>query len=265
MYENLLPHHRATIEHLTEHYRADPRYRALIIGGSIVKALARPDSDVDIMLITTDEEFSRLSARQEFTLYRPDLSTYEGGYVDGKFLDYHFLLTAAARGGEPTRWSFVNAIIAFSDIPDLESLVRRIATYPIHEQQARIRGFYGQFGITNWYIGEAEKRNNAYLLARSTADLVLYACRLILAHNRMLFPHHKWMMTEIQRAPDKPADFIPLVENLLAAPGTASAKALYDCVMNFRDWGLTFNDAVNAFAEDTERYWLHGRPALADW
>src|SRR5687768_522722 len=98
MYANLSPHHHATIEHVTAHFRADPRYLALIIGGSVVKGLARPDSDVDVMLVTTDDEYARLSQQHDLTFYRDDLSTYEGGFVDGKFLNHSFLLDAAERG-----------------------------------------------------------------------------------------------------------------------------------------------------------------------
>jgi hypothetical protein len=261
----LLPHHRDTIDNLIKHYSVDPRYRALIIGGSIVKGLERPDSDVDVMLITTDEEYARLSSRREFTFYTPDLSTYAGGFVDGKYLNYQFLLDAAEHGSEPTRWSFKNTIIAYSTIPDLETLVNRIAQYPLAEQDAKIRSFFGQLFIMYWFTNEAEKRNNRYLMAKVTADLVLFGSRLILAHNKMLFPFHKWMMTEVERAPEKPAEFLPLANALLEKPSAEKAKLFFDCVVNFRDWGITIQDAVNAFTEDSERSWMHGRPSLGDW
>jgi hypothetical protein len=263
----LLPHHRETIEHIAHYFRVDPRYRALLIGGSIVKGLARPDSDVDIMLIATDEEFAHLTEHCEFTLYRPELSTYKetGGYVDGKYLNLQFLLDAAECGSEPTRWSFKDAIIAYSDIPNLDALVARIATYPVGEQAAKIRSFFGQFFIMYWFVREAEKRDNRYLLTRVTADLVLYGSRLILAHNRMLYPFHKWMMTEVARAPEKPANFMSLAETLLQTPTNDHAKAFFDCVTQFRDWGVSIPEAVNAFTEDSERSWMHGRPALSDW
>ncbi|MBZ0284579.1 MAG: nucleotidyltransferase domain-containing protein [Anaerolineae bacterium] len=262
---DLLPHHRQTIDHITNHFRADPRYRALLIGGSIVKGLARPDSDVDVMLITTDEEYTRLSQERDFTFYRPELSTYEGGYVDGKFLNHQFLLDAAQRGSEPTRWSFKNAIVAYSDIPDLEDTLQQIAQYQLHEQEAKIRSFYGQLFIMHWFVREAEKRHNTYLLTRVTADLVLFGSRLILAHNRMLFPFHKWMMTEVERAPEKPEGFIELANTLLQNPTSETAKTFFETITNFRDWGVSIREAVNHFTEDSERYWLHGRPALSDW
>ena len=265
MIEQLLVHHRATIEKVTAHFRADPRYRALIIGGSVVKGLARPDSDVDILLITTDDEYERLSQVHDLTFYTPDLSTYDGGFVDGKFVDHAFLLDAANRGSEPTRWSFKNAIVAFSDIPDLQQTINTITQYPLADQQTKIRSFYGQFFIMSYFAQEAHKRDNRYLMTRATADLVLFGSRLILAHNRMLFPYHKWMMTEIEHAQDKPEQFIALADALLQSPTLDHAKAFYDCVVNFRDWGVTHREGVNAFTEDSERAWLQGRPAVYDW
>lgn len=267
MFDQFLPHHRSTMEHVTDYFRRDPRYQALIIGGSLVKGYGRPDSDVDIMLITTDEEYVRLAEKREITFARQDLSTYEGegGYVDGKYLNVQFLRDAAERGSEPTRWSFKNAIIAFSDIPDLEGLIHKIVQYPLAEQAEKIRSFYGQLLIWRWFVSEAEKRQNAYLLAQASASLALYGSRLILAHNQMLYPFHKWMLAELQRAPEKPDHFLDQLDTLVKTPGVSTASTFAESVINFRDWGVQFREGIDAFAEDSERYWLHGRPALTDW
>lgn len=267
MFDQFLPHHRATMEHVTEYFRRDPRYRALIIGGSLVKGYGRPDSDVDIMLITTDEEHARLAEKREITFARKDLSTYEGegGYVDGKFLNLQFLRDAADRGSEPTRWSFKNAIIAFSDIPDLETLISQIVRYPLENQTEKIRSFYGQLLIWRWFVGEAIKRDNGYLLAQASANLALYGSRLILAHNQMLYPFHKWMLAELQRTPEKPERFLELLDALVRTPSVAAANTFAEAVTSFRDWGVEFREGIDAFAEDSERYWLYGRPALSDW
>ena len=57
-------------------------------------------------------------------------------------------------------------------------------------------------------MSEAIKRNDKYLLTRAVGDLVLYGGRLILAHNEVLYPYHKFLMTELERAPEKPDDLI---------------------------------------------------------
>jgi hypothetical protein len=264
-YHQFLPHHRATIERTIEHYRANPAYRALLIGGSQVKGYARPDSDIDIMLITTDEEWARLDGLREYTTYRPDLSTYEGGYVDGKFLNYQFLLDAAERGSEPTRWSFKDVIIAYSDIPDLENLLQNIALYPLAEKEAKIRSFYGQlFIMACYYATEAQKRDNTYLMTYAASNTVLYAARLVLAFNEMLYPYHKWLMTELEIVPNKPDNFVERLNDMLAAPSAEKGKALFDGLNAWHDWGVTIRDGVNAFTQDTERSWMRGFSAPGD-
>jgi len=50
-------HHQRAIDRLADTYRDDPRFRGLIIGGSIAKGYAREDSDVDFLIIATDEAF----------------------------------------------------------------------------------------------------------------------------------------------------------------------------------------------------------------
>src|SRR5664279_5643260 len=87
MYAN----HQRTIQRVSEHFQADPTISALIIGGSVAKGWAAETSDVDIMLVVTDEEFARRSASGEMLYFTRDFCDYEGGYVDGKFVDVPFL------------------------------------------------------------------------------------------------------------------------------------------------------------------------------
>jgi hypothetical protein len=80
-----------------------------------------------------------------------DLGFYPDGQIEGKLIDWQFLVEAAIHGSEPTRFSFVDAVIAFSRLPDLEQMMRAIATYPVHEQAAKMRSFGGQVAIWSGY------------------------------------------------------------------------------------------------------------------
>ncbi len=55
----IYPQHQRAIDRLSAAYSDDPRFLALIIGGSVAKGFARPDSDVDFMIVATDEVFER--------------------------------------------------------------------------------------------------------------------------------------------------------------------------------------------------------------
>jgi hypothetical protein len=258
-------HHRRVIERLTDQFKDNPDYLALLIGGSLVRGWGRPDSDVDCLLVTTPEEYQRCVANNKLTYFDTSIVDYEGGYIDGKFIDMTYLQEAAERGIEPTRSAFVNTIVAFSRLPELEPLIKRIATYPEHEREAKIKSFYSEILLLNWFVGEAEKRNDAYLMTRTIADLVLFGGRVILAYNRILYPFHKWFMRVLRDAPEKPDGFIELTETLLHTPNKANAAAFVDSITKFQDWGITFEQGVTQFTRDREQHWRVGPPPIHDW
>ncbi len=259
------PNHQRTIARLVDTFGSDPRFPALIIGGSVAKGRAAPTADVDILLVATDEEYARRAAVGDIGYFNQDLCDYPGGYIDGKIIDQAFLTEVAERGSEPARAAFVGAFPAYSRLPDLAALLARIPVYPEHEQQARIHSFWGQVLILNWYVGEAEKRNDSYLMAHVVADLVLFGGRLILAHNKILFPYHKWFMYEVRRAAHKPADFVALAEALLAQPGQARAQALCDSLAAYYGERISLHEAGALFMLDSEWSWRTGRLSPADW
>ncbi len=186
----LEPYARA-IARLTAELRDDLRYLALIIGGSLAKGRARPDSDVDVLIVATDEEAAARQAAGQIQWLNREVADWPGGYAEGKIINRQFLLDVAARGSEPARAAFTGAIIAFSRLPALAELLARIPVYPEAARASKMASFYAQVLIHTWYMAEAEKRQDAYLRTWAASQLVLFGGRLILAYNRRLFPYHK--------------------------------------------------------------------------
>jgi len=106
-------HHKEAIEKLVESIKQDKRFLALIIGGSVAKGMEREDSDIDVVLVATDEEFKKRKKNNMFLYYTKDVCDYPEGYIDGKVVDLHFLQTVAERGSEPARDAFRDAWIAY--------------------------------------------------------------------------------------------------------------------------------------------------------
>ena len=109
-------HHQRTIDRLADAYRDDRRFRGLIIGGSVAKGCAREDSDVDFLIIATDEDFTQHRAERDLFINRTDLSDYDGGFVDGKIINLAFLEDLAEKGNEPSRAAFEGAFVAYSHV-----------------------------------------------------------------------------------------------------------------------------------------------------
>ncbi len=262
------PHHQQTIDRLADAYRDDPRFPALIIGGSVAKGFARPDSDVDFMIVATDEYFAECKAKHDMFINRTDLcdDNYPGhGYVDGKIIDLSFLKQVAEKGNDPSRAAFNGAFTAYSHIPNLDDLLNSIPVYPEHEHDKRIKAFYCSAFMGHWLMNESTRHDNRYAIVRAASQLALYTGRLILAHNRMLYPFHKWLMRTLEDAPQKPVGLINNINALLENPNADTATTLFEQVQSFHDWGITDLEAYTWFMTEVEWSWMTGSTPIEDW
>ena len=256
--------HRRAIDRLVETYRDDDRFVAVIIGGSVAKGYARPDSDVDFMIVATDREYARRDAENDLFINRRDLCDYDGGFVDGKVVDLPYLREVAGFGNEPSRAAFQGAFTAFCHEPEVEDLLPTIPVYPKEGHERRIKAFYSMAFIQNWLMGEATRHDNPYTIQRAASQLALYAGRLILAHNRVLYPYHKWLTRALEDAPVKPDGFMKSLADLTTAPSAESAEQLFNSVRAFRDWGVQDIEAYTWFMREMEWGWRGGAPSLED-
>ncbi len=262
---NIRDHHQRAIDRLADAYRDDPEFLGLIIGGSVAKGFARDDSDVDFLIVATDESFERRLTARDLFINRTDLCDYESGFVDGKIVNLGYLEELADKGNEPSRSAFMGAFAAYSHIPDLDSLLERIPVYPEAGHDERIRAFYSMAFIQHWLFHEAARHGNRYTMLRAASQLALFCGRLILAHNRALFPYHKWLPRVLESVPEKPDAFMELFDNLLAEPNGANATALFERVRDFQDWGVTDLDAYTWFMTDVEWAWMSDKAPMEDW
>lgn len=213
------------------------------------------------MAVLRDDAFA---GKAELMLYEPDLADYEGGYLDTKLITKGFVAEVAERGSEPARWAFKDALVAFSRDAELPELVASAATYPDDGHDERLRTFLSYLLIHVWFMGEADKRSDRYLATYASSRVTLFAGRAILAHNRMLYPFHKWFLRELERAPAKPPGLGELIDRVLVEPTRASAEALAEAVVGFCGLDVTIHDGANRFLELTEWAWRSGRPAPED-
>ncbi len=260
----LSPHHAAALTEAVEFFRDDPTVLAVLFGGSTARGQARPDSDIDLIVIVTAEEFARRSAEQDLEVVRGLDHHYAGGYFDAKILDQAFLRDVDEHGTETARWAFGGVRLVHGGTPEIEALIARIPVYPEAARDENILDFLAQTMLLRWFVGEAVKRDDPYLLSYATSRLGLYAGRVFLAWNRMLYPFHKWFLTEVERAPERPADLPDLIRSAVSRPGVETAEALADAVLGYRDWGLDHQHAVARFMRNTEWPWRFGPPALED-
>ncbi len=260
----LSEHHSATIGRVVEHFCRRDDILALLLTGSLAHGFARPASDVDIAVIVSAADYQRRKLACDLNYYDESLCTYAGGYVDGKYVDVQFIRDVAAHGSEPARFAFKDARILISRVDGLVELLAAAARYPVEHKAKKLSRFMAQFEAWNWYVLQALQTGDRYLLRIASAKLALFGCRLILAHNELLYPYHKWLTRVVAHAASKPANFERLLEDLLSAPTAGTASAFHAAVKSFRDWPAAEVAWSMQFMIDSELNWQSGHIPVDD-
>jgi predicted nucleotidyltransferase len=255
--DEVAPQHARLIDRATARFAADPRVVAVIVGGSVAHGYARPDSDVDLVVVLEAEDASR-------TFTDHSVADYPGGYLDGKLVTRDFLREVAARGSEPARWAFRDAFVTYTRDPEVPELVRWAAAYPEDGVEERLRTFIAYLLIHVWFMGEADKRGDPYLATYAASKVTLFAGRAVLAHNRALYPFHKWFLRELERLGDRPPELLDLIHGVLREPVQPRARELADCVTAFCGVELEPLEPAERFLAATEWSWRDGRASPED-
>ena len=258
------PHHSQSIQNVKEYFQRDPEVQALLLSGSIAHGFESAASDVDIMIFVLDEDYQKRYQSGQIHFFNRDLCTYEGGYVDGKYLSLGFVKQVMEKGSEPARFAFEGSRVLFSRVDGFAEDVCRIAEYPLAQKAERIKRFYAQFEAWHWYCGEALAKGNSYLLGISVSKLILFGGRLILAHNEMLYPYHKWFLRVLETAPDKPSGLLVQIQGLAEAPTAQNIEAFFENVKAFQPWSDDPYSWPAQFMLDSEWNWMEGRTPVDD-
>lgn len=262
----LYPHHQTALYKFITLFSQKEEVQAILVGGSLVKGFGKPGSDLDVLILIDEDSYTQRKATGELSYYSTDFTDYEGGYVDGKHIGISFLEQVAEMGSEPARAAFWKSFIAWSrhDPAPIQALLDRITTYPEAGVEQRIHRFMAQVQAMQWYVGEGEKHDNPYLLSWSANRAVLFTARMLLAHNRLFFPYHKWMLKMLTLASDLPTGYLEKVDALMRHPTVEGTRDLCDLVLEYRDWGTPATFWTNYFLQDSELNWMHGQTPIED-
>jgi hypothetical protein len=258
----LRKHHQKALNEFVAANRERQQFQGVITSGSFGKGTAHERSDLDLYLLVTEDEFRDRRARGDLA-YWADCD-YPGGNIDGKIISRSVLEAAAERGSEPMRSSFTGSTVVHSSIGDLQPLVDRIPVYPEAHRNENMRDFYSQFALNLWYFApQALERDNAFLLVDALRNIVLFAGRLMLAYNRVLFPCPKQLLDAVASCDELPERFLERSRELLRNPTQERLRDYQALVDGFTDWGLPPEQVLTRFLELDEWSWLDGTPELA--
>lgn len=137
------PYHREAVKELVSIFWEKEGVIALVFGGSVAKHMERPDSDIDAMVVVTDDFYAK-AKEENCTAGMIPMGdcAYPGGYFDYKYMTKDFIRDAAAKASEPTRNSFIGSHVMFSADPEVTELVAKIPVFQEQEYEDKMLSFF---------------------------------------------------------------------------------------------------------------------------
>ncbi len=258
-------HHIDSIEKLKAYFAKQSGIVALVLGGSVAKGKERPDSDLDALVIVTDERFAEQEAKGVLSECVMGECTYEDGYFDIKYSTANYLRALVDKGSEPSRNAFLGCKILWCDDPEVAALIERVPQYPAHEREEKRLSFYATLELNAGYFWDVSN-DNIYLRTRTCADVVLFGLRLVLAEHGVLFPCHKALFATVAELPGTEA-LLQHATNLLREPTDERKQAFMDELKGCITYVPPENYAVvlTRFIDDNELWWYKDRPVITEW
>lgn len=259
-------HHIDSIEKLKEYFADKEDVIAVILGGSVAKGCERPDSDIDAMVVITDEAYAHRQAEGRTFECIEGYCTYPEGYFDIKYYTKSFLRDAAEKGSEPARNAFLASRCLTSKDPEIPGLVERIPVFQTAEKEDKILSFLAAFEINNGYFWNVAG-DDIFLKTKAATELVLFGLRIILEENEVLFPCPKGLFAAIGRCKRVPDGILDKARRLLT---TMEEEAKQDFVRTVLD-SMEFvppadgNKVYSQYNTDNELWWRVHRPLVAEW
>jgi predicted nucleotidyltransferase len=257
-----MQHHETTVDAIADETRAQEDTLALVLTGSVARGTARPDSDVDVLLVVTDEAFARAAAEDRLSYLRFDLAAYDDGYVDVKVVSPSYLAAARERADEPMRASLLGARVVWSRIDGLAATLDAITVLPGDEWDRRVDSFAAQMRLHgSYFLPQGEALEDPYLLRWASVHLANAAARAVLARHRVLFRGPKYLRESLLAVPGLPPEISDAFDALLDEPTPEIGRALVGAVEAFVQPALTAEATLSRFVGDSELAWLRERPA----
>ena len=257
--------HKKAIQKLIKLHKNNPKNIALIICGSIATGKARENSDIDLYSVVKDKEFERIKNKKSYFYGTWDPNEFYGIEIDGKIIDMQFLREAVRHASEPTRASFQDAYTAFSHMSEVDELIKKIPVYPEWEREKKIKAFYAYVKHYRFIGEDAFKQGNVYHSRNCVMELIFFAARLVLAHNRILFPCHKSLFEAIKKCIDIPYNFVEMSHQLLQNCSLETMINYFENVIDFfKEYDYPDTERIGLILEN-EWTWYTKKMTIGEW
>jgi hypothetical protein len=258
-------HHEESIEIMKDYFEKKGAV-ALILGGSVAKGNERPDSDLDGMVIVTDEVYEELDQRKATTDYIPGYCTYEGGYFDIKYMTKSYLKDLVNKGSEPARSGFRSSKILFSHDKEIGEILPRIPVFQTQEKDVKLLSFYSDFWL-NYYYFLKSCNIDGYMKMRTVAEIIYALYRIILQEAEILFDCNRRLEKQVEAISDDTAQLVLIGHKLEISQTVEDADAFVNKFFEISTYKAPSDAAVvfTTYSKDFQEWWREYRPNINEW
>lgn len=258
-------HHEQSIENMKKHFSKQGAV-ALILVGSIAKGTERADSDLDGIVILSEEDYAKKEKNNTTTETIDGLCTYEGGYFDIKYMTKQYLKDLAEKGSEPARNGFMKARILFCNDEEIEGILPLIPIFQKKEKEEKLLSFYSNFWL-NYYYFLKSCPIDGYMKMHTIAEIIYSIYRIILQENEILFDCNRRLEQQVASVSEKAVELVKLGRKLEISQNIQDADRFVDKYIEITTYVPPKDIAVvlTRYAKDFQEWWREPRPNIKEW
>ncbi|QUI24205.1 nucleotidyltransferase domain-containing protein [Vallitalea pronyensis] len=251
-----------TIQQLINYVSKDESVLALILCGSIARGTETDRSDIDVIVVVTDARFNRERTCKNY-FWGTDFDSKDFKVeVDGKIIPKEFLEKVWKDGNESIKSTLYHSKVLYSRDSDIDRLLLDKPNILIGEKSENIRKFYSLMKSSRFSAGD--DLENTFYLNKCIYDTAFYACRLVLAHNNILYPCVKNMYKELENCKDIPKDFILLLNEVMHTYSYKKMVEFYNYVNNYFIEYHFDNRLRRGYVLENELFWFFNTVPYAE-
>ena len=259
-------HHEESLERLKEYFSDKTEVIAVIFGGSVAKGCERIDSDLDAMVVITDEAYEDRVKENKTAETIGGYCTYEGGYFDIKYMTKKFLQEAAEKGSEPARNAFLKSRVLFTRDSEISELIEKIPIFQSQEKEEKMLSFYADFWL-NYYYCIKSCPIDGYMKLHAVNEVIYSVYRMMLQENEILFPSNRRLEEFVEKISEDTKALVSLGRKAAKSQEMSDIDNFVDCFLKLTAYEIPtdIGNVLSRYTTDFEQWWRVPRPNINEW
>ena len=204
---------------LLDTYRTDESVLGIVQIGSTVKGYDDEHSDVDLVLVVTEEKYAVLEKTFHKVIHAEN--------YDLKFATINRLQDTRNSKSDEDHWGFQDSIVLFDKTNSLQDLVKGITSYDMASRPERLKRYYLGYWENTLNASSCLEHGNHWGARIYAAIAVQELIRLLFNLTERWAPRIQWAFKEIRFLHRKPTNLQSQIESILEEPNSEKLSRLW--------------------------------------